>query len=215
MRRGGHQKVTPESAGKAAESTKTRIIEQSLELFAKKGYYATTVAQIEKAAGLRPGSGGLYAHFSSKEEVLHAVVENSRSQIETLYSRLRYLPGRSLNTQLVIIGRATLTILDAHHALVRFLFRDYEQFPDLLGSLRKLVIEKAFDDLKDWVREAQLANGWEGEADVLVTVGLGSLANYWILDRILGASPLGLSEDRFLRGWSVHMATAIGAQSTC
>lgn len=41
-------------------STKERLVTEAMRLFGEQGYKATSVAQIEKAAGLTPGSGGLY-----------------------------------------------------------------------------------------------------------------------------------------------------------
>ena len=42
--------------------------------FAAKGYAATSVADIQRASGLAPGSGALYKHFASKRELLEAPV---------------------------------------------------------------------------------------------------------------------------------------------
>lgn len=46
-----------------------------MRLFGEQGYAATSVAQIEAAAGLSPGAGGLYAHFRSKDALLRAGLE--------------------------------------------------------------------------------------------------------------------------------------------
>ena len=43
-----------------------------MRLFGEQGYTSTSVAEIENAAGLRPGAGGLYAHYRSKEDLLRA-----------------------------------------------------------------------------------------------------------------------------------------------
>src|SRR5690349_15648193 len=56
-------------------STRDQIIESAMRLFSRQGYRATTVAQIEEAAGLSPGSGGMYRHFPSKQAVLEATIE--------------------------------------------------------------------------------------------------------------------------------------------
>lgn len=48
-------------------STKERLVTEAMRLFGEQGYKATSVAQIEKAAGLTPGSGGLYHHFKSRK----------------------------------------------------------------------------------------------------------------------------------------------------
>ncbi|WP_262402908.1 TetR/AcrR family transcriptional regulator [Actinomadura sp. CNU-125] len=66
-------------------STRERIVAESLRLFAERGYAATSVAEIEAAAGLSPGAGGLYRHFRSKEEVLSSAIrehiDRTRKQI--------------------------------------------------------------------------------------------------------------------------------------
>ena len=59
------------------DSTRERILTASLRLFAERGYRGTTIADIEEAAGLSPGSGGLYAHFHSKHELLAAAIGRS------------------------------------------------------------------------------------------------------------------------------------------
>ncbi len=51
-------------------ATRTRLLACAMRLFGELGYAATTVAQIEQAAGLSPGSGGLYRHFRSKQDLL-------------------------------------------------------------------------------------------------------------------------------------------------
>ena len=62
--------------------TRARILNESMRLFAEQGYTATTVAKIEEAAGLSPGSGALYRHFASKQEILIAGFADARARIE-------------------------------------------------------------------------------------------------------------------------------------
>ena len=61
----------------AAKGTQTRqnIIEKTLQLFCIKGYYNTSINDILKATGLT--KGGLYGHFSSKEEIWYAVYDEA------------------------------------------------------------------------------------------------------------------------------------------
>ena len=53
--------------------TKRKIFETSMELFAKKGYEATSVEEITSVVGVAKGT--LYYHFSSKEEIFNFLVE--------------------------------------------------------------------------------------------------------------------------------------------
>jgi len=57
----------PRTSGRAA------LVEVAARLFAERGFEATSVAEIQAAAGLAPGSGALYKHFASKRALLDAV----------------------------------------------------------------------------------------------------------------------------------------------
>jgi AcrR family transcriptional regulator len=59
-------------AGKGTQ-TRQHIIEKSLQLFSVKGYYNTSISDILEATGLT--KGGLYGHFSSKEQIWYAVYD--------------------------------------------------------------------------------------------------------------------------------------------
>ena len=61
----------------AAKGTRTRqkIIKKTLQLFCIKGYYNTSINDILEATGLT--KGGLYGHFSSKEEIWYAVYDEA------------------------------------------------------------------------------------------------------------------------------------------
>src|SRR6476659_5139838 len=53
-------------------STRDRLLDEAMRLFGERGYDATSVAEIERSAGLTPGAGGLFHHFRTKEAVLVA-----------------------------------------------------------------------------------------------------------------------------------------------
>jgi len=53
-------------------STRQRILDAALELFARQGFAATSVRDLARAVGLRESS--LYNHFAGKEAIFHALV---------------------------------------------------------------------------------------------------------------------------------------------
>ncbi len=57
-------------------------------MFGEQGYAATSVAQIEAAAGLSPGSGCLYKHLRSKEALLADGLDRLFRGVEVLTDRL-------------------------------------------------------------------------------------------------------------------------------
>ena len=57
------------------ELTRKTIVDQSLQLFSVTGYYNTSIKDVLKVTGLT--KGGLYGHFSSKEEIWYAVYDQA------------------------------------------------------------------------------------------------------------------------------------------
>lgn len=56
-------------------NTRERIKAAALPLFAEQGYAATSIAAIEKAAGLAPRAGAFYRHFPGKEALFEELAE--------------------------------------------------------------------------------------------------------------------------------------------
>jgi AcrR family transcriptional regulator len=61
----------PEQATKG-ERTRQQIVQAAHRLFVERGYHGTSMRQIAKQAGL--ALGGIYNHFSGKEDLLTAVM---------------------------------------------------------------------------------------------------------------------------------------------
>jgi AcrR family transcriptional regulator len=61
-------------AGKGIQ-TRQNIIAKALQLFCVKGYYNTSISDILEATGLT--KGGLYGHFTSKEDLWYAVYDEA------------------------------------------------------------------------------------------------------------------------------------------
>lgn len=61
---------------KRREETERKIIQAALELFVRNGYHGTSIDEIMKKVGL--SKGALYAHFSSKGELLLRIIEEFR-----------------------------------------------------------------------------------------------------------------------------------------
>lgn len=60
--------------------TKRKIFETSMNLFAKKGYEATSIEEITSVVGVAKGT--LYYHFSSKDEIFNFLVEEGMNLLK-------------------------------------------------------------------------------------------------------------------------------------
>jgi AcrR family transcriptional regulator len=175
--------------------TRTRIVHAAMELFGTQGYAATTIAQIEAAAGLSPGSGGLYKHFRSKEALLEAGV---RERIETpdaldeLFAAAAGAPnGRAA---LRLIADAGMRRLESERDLNRILVRDLARFPRLLALFREGEMARVHRGLA----AAMQAMGIPA-AEAVSLVLIAAVSDYWLLADIFGGThPLGVGREAFL-----------------
>lgn len=59
--------------GSVSEETRRRLVESAAEVFGRRGYDGTTVAEIARNAGLT--SGAIYAHYQNKSDLLMSTIE--------------------------------------------------------------------------------------------------------------------------------------------
>jgi AcrR family transcriptional regulator len=161
-----------------AGSTRDLVIREARRLFAEQGYEATSVADIQAAAGLAPGSGALYKHFVSKRALLEAVLE-SGAGTEIVPEPLPRDPEQALQ----LIGR------------------------HLLGPATSLtrVDEALAEWLRAEVRAGHLR---DHDCDAVAVALVGALAHRRTAAALLDTAPAATSDDeRLLAAW-VDLALA-------
>jgi AcrR family transcriptional regulator len=196
-------------------ATRERILTEALRLFGAQGYAATTVAQIEAAAGLSPGSGALYRHFPSKEALLTAAVQRSIAGSQGLVASLEdphALAALPLRARLVVLVRAGLRRLEQERDLRRLLVRDLARFPDLLAAVRDDEFRRVYAVVARWFAD-QAAEGSDQDWTALSAVLVDATVHYWRLGDLFGAHPAGLDEERYV-GAIVELAMALLAPRT-
>lgn len=161
-----------------------------MQCFGDKGYAATTMSEIEAAAGLVPRTGGTYRHFSSKQAILEAAIEDElAANDEVLAPVPETLEGAA---------RDGLAQLDRQRNLTRVMFRDLDQFPDLMASVVERLIRGPYRLVAE--RTEAVAPGVDGEA--MAAVMVGALVNYKVIEAMVGERPGGVDEDRLVTAWA-------------
>ena len=184
-----------------ARPTRQRIIAEAMRLFGEQGYTATTVAQVEAAAGLSPGSGSLYRHFPSKQALLAAGVRQQIAAGEELLSFIADPAGLATlgrSERLAVIARAGLRRLDQERDLSRLLVRDLATFPDLLAEMAQEEIEPVYRVVAAWLAEQAATRAQERDWPALAAVLVNATSHYWLLGDIFGKHPAGIDEDRYV-----------------
>jgi AcrR family transcriptional regulator len=170
---------------------KARILDAALTCFASKGFLATTVADIESAAGLKPGGGGTYRHFESKRAILDAVIDAAVGQDDETLAPL----GVSLRGA----ARHTLNGLDRQRELLELVRRGLDQFPELQAKVLDRLVKGPYRIVADRITE--LAPEVDGEA--IAALLLGALINYHAMESTPAAAELQMvSRDRIIDAWA-------------
>ena len=194
------------------DSTRDRILNEALRLFAEHGYAGTSVASIEEAAGLSPHSGALYTHFGSKEQVMAAAVQRAIQTAEASFSLAPMLSLGNLEAELTLVDRGSLVLMTSWRDLIRVMAKEGDRFPEIMVDARDSLFNKSRLFLAKWLED----KAPEGDSDnrdfeAITAIWLGAIENYWIATSIHDDRPLGIDEDRFVRQWVQTLMTAIGA----
>jgi AcrR family transcriptional regulator len=149
---GGRRRAKGSTA--LASERREHLVRLAAELFAKKGFQATTVREIADEAGIL--SGSLYHHFDSKESIVDEVLSNFFDELLAANRAALDSGGdpREVISELVRIAFGTL---EPHRAAITVMQNDW----NYLSSLPRFgYLTKAEDETEAiWV--SQLKRGQE------------------------------------------------------
>ena len=143
--------ATDESAPKETkgERTQRRLLEIAIERFGERGFRATSVSEVARAAGLTQAA--VYAYFPNKEALFDAAVDADATR---LIDEARQQAKDAAATQLAPMLLLFLVGGLEQHALVRRVVAGNE--PDALGRLVELpALTQLTSAIADGVRAAQ------------------------------------------------------------
>lgn len=191
-----------------------RILHEAMRLFADKGYERTSIADIQRAAGLHPGSGALYKHYPSKEAVLRAGIDRFVEEIERGREVLR-VSSRDTGTTLEAVGRELLRLLGEERDVLRIVWRELDQFPDLQSRVGRDRIQYGYQSAADWIREQVDAGRMVTEdPEATAVVLMSSVTMYRVLEALFGEPPARISDERFIRAWLSVAAHGVMRQAS-
>ena len=145
------------------------------ELFAQKGYRATTVREIADAAGIL--SGSLYHHFDSKESIGDEILSSFINEVLADY-RGAVASAASPRAAIEQIVRSTSRTLSRHRAALAMLQNDWSYFA---AQPRFAYLPKALREIeRTWVTQLEL-----GQQSGLFRADLDAKLTYRLLRDVL------------------------------
>lgn len=117
------------------EDTRNAVIAKAATLFNKRGFAGVSMSELMAATGLK--KGGLYNHFSSKEEIMAEAFVYAFGRVTEELSR---------------VIRSQVTALDKLKAVIEF-YRDYPLRPTIEGGCPIVNSAVEADDANPLLRE--------------------------------------------------------------
>ncbi len=171
-----------------------------MDLFGENGFRGTSITQIETAAGLTPGAGGIYHHFRTKESVLEAGLKRHLDRVLALRDITMLMKGLGdLRSELTVVARYILAELNNETAFMRILATESRARPHLLDGAVDQLLRKSFSGFAGWLTEE--ANIDIARAEAIAAVALGALLSSRILPALFGVSPTDVDDETFIHTW--------------
>jgi AcrR family transcriptional regulator len=190
-------------------TTRERLVTEAMRLFSAQGYKATSVAQIEAAAGLTGGSGALYHHFKSKDSLLAAGIDRQLDRRRAMHDiRSLFVGLGDLRTELTLLGRYLLTVLDEESQLLQIAARTPTERSARLDDAYAALVEGLCTELADWL------TGWvpkisEECAATIAAVGVNALLGKRATLTLFHAAGADIPDERYIPEWTAMLAARI------
>ncbi|MDB9313017.1 helix-turn-helix domain containing protein [Spirulina sp. CS-785/01] len=123
------------------ESTRDRILQAALRLFARKGYDATTTRDL--AAAAKVAEGTIFRHFSNKKAILIEVA--TQGWVDILTDLLTELSEMGSYKAVAQVMKRRMLRMRENSDLMRVCFMEAQFHPELRDRIQTEVIEKMTD----------------------------------------------------------------------
>jgi AcrR family transcriptional regulator len=192
-------------------STKERLVIEGMRLFSEQGYQATSITQIEKAAGLVPGCGALYNHFKTKDALLIAGIDRQLDRRRAMHDISALFAGQGdLRTELTLLGRYLTSVLDQESELLQVVARSTSDASSRLTDAYAALIDSLYSQLADWIG-ACAPHRDPREAKRIAVLGVNALLGKRSTRIVFRAPQVDTPDDEYLDDWTTMLADRIEA----
>ena len=183
--------------------TRERILDAALRLFASRGYEATSIGEIEEAAGLVPRSGALYKHFDSKRALIDAALVERFTMLDSIDERIELMPLGDLNAELTLLARMALDELEGEQLLCRLVMKEGDRFPELGDAFHAGIVDRGHRIAVAWLRNRSAALGVElPDVEATAQVMTDALVGYVLQETIFGQRTTRVGRERLIGAWT-------------
>ena len=166
------------------ETTRLGIEDAAVKLFMEQGYHATSMRQIAERAGL--ALGGIYNHFSSKDEIFEAIIID-RHPYKKLLPIILAVEGETAEKFFENAIRIVFAELGARPEFVNLMFIEMVEFKGKHGALmlREIApqVLPVFERIIKARKDLRLTN-----PALLMRSFFGMILSYYITEMVISNS---------------------------
>ena len=106
----------------SGEERRVALLDAALEVFAKRGYHASSIDDIAREAGVSKAL--IYEHFTSKQDLYAELLEHHAGELFSTLAEAISEAGRSASARLEVGLEAFYGFVEEHRVAWRMLFRE-------------------------------------------------------------------------------------------
>ena len=180
--------------GSATDSTRGRILDAALRVFAKKGFSAATTKEISSDAGVNEVT--LFRHFGSKRTLFEHVIRE-RSPLKEITSTVSMDVETPVEELLERNAAAVLEILKANRHLFMMILGDAWRIQRMRSIISEFGVEKGVEFLTEMMAALTAADKIRRIEPEIAARGLmGMVQSYFLTRYLLAGDDPGPEEDK-------------------
>lgn len=189
--------------------TRERLVTEAMRLFSDQGLDATSVSQIEAAAGLAPGSGALYRHFKSKDALLEAGIDRQLDRRRAMRDIRALFAGLGdLHAELTVLGRYLLNVVDEEIEMLQIAARTPAGRSARLDAAYRALIDGLNGELAEWITawKPQLP---QSDCEALAALGVNGILGVRFNSHLVHRTRSSVPDDRYLAEWTAVLTARL------
>ena len=174
--------------GAESLTTREKISQVALEVFAEKGLHGATMSEIAKRAGLT--GGALYRYFENKEDVFRAVIESRSIAFNALDMVRELIPELEPKTAIKFLIQGMFTYFYLEADFMRVVVGESLKDPDPGGPFFDKMLAPSRDFVRDCVvlwKEKGLLR--ESVDPLLATMAFMGMLGYFMVEQAFFPNP--------------------------
>jgi TetR/AcrR family fatty acid metabolism transcriptional regulator len=168
---------------RAGGDKRERILRAAIKVFARKGFYATRVSEIAKAAGVADGT--IYLYFKNKDDVLVRIFEDRIGRLVDVLGE-EVAKAKSASEKIAIIVEMQLGLLEGQRDLAEVVTVNLRQSSRLLKQYAAPLFKRYLEVIAGVIVEGQRSGELRRDINPKIAAralwgGLDGIALTWAL----------------------------------